>query len=192
MKISRYINTCYEYEKFKTPLGSLLIKNPLLYEKIYKMTLKVLSTLGMETGVFHLEFILHDNEPVFLEVGARQGGGEIVPMLKQIYGVDLVLALLKSQMLEDISMLTGQENGNYGGFLLFPEPVRTPVKVKNKTIFGGKLKTLVYEITPSIGQVLDGNGGYYFNAGRFLFVGPSEGVKEDLDYVLKNYEVAYE
>ena len=83
MKISRYINTCYEYEKFKTPLGSLLIKNPLLYEKIYKMTLKVLSTLGMETGVFHLEFILHDNEPVFLEVGARQGGGEIVPMLKQ-------------------------------------------------------------------------------------------------------------
>ena len=192
MKISRYINTCYEYEKFKTPLGSLLIKNSLLYEKIYKMTLKVLSTLGMETGVFHLEFILHDNEPVFLEVGARQGGGEIVPMLKQIYGVDLVLALIKSQMLEDISMLTGQENGNYGGFLLFPEPVRTPVKVKNKTIFGGKLKTLVYEITPSIGQVLDGNGGYYFNAGRFLFVGPSEGVKEDLDYVLKNYEVAYE
>ena len=55
----------------------------------------------------------------FLEVGARQGGGEIVPMLKQIYGVDLVLALLKSQMLEDISMLTGQENGNYGGFFYF-------------------------------------------------------------------------
>ena len=60
------------------------------------MTLKVLSTFrDGETGVFHLEFILHDNEPVFLEVGARQGGGEIVPMLKQIYGVDLVLALLK-------------------------------------------------------------------------------------------------
>lgn len=191
MCISRYINTCYEYEVSRKPLGSVLINDRDLYKRVEKMVLAALNALGMSIGVFHLEFILKNNDLVFLEVGARQGGGEIVPLIKKVFSIDLVECLLRCQMLECVDDVKEKRNFSSGGFLLFPEPLKEPVKVK-KVVNFSYLETLNYAIVPKVGQILDGNGGYYFNAGRFMFSGDKASVKQEMQVVLENYEVEYE
>lgn len=189
IKGSRYINTCLDYEHGKS-LGSMIVSDINLQIQFKSFAEKTIRTLGLETGVFHLEVILNNGELVFLEVGARQGGGEIVPMLKHLYGIDIIDIFFKTQMLIPFALNENKSN-DIGGFLLIPEPKDIPCRVTFHNSMK-ELKSLVYEIIPSVGTLLIGNGGYYFNAGRFLFSGDEEQVYKDIHTAMESFQIITE
>ncbi|SFX61821.1 ATP-grasp domain-containing protein [Thermoactinomyces sp. DSM 45891] len=190
VRTSRYLNTCYEYTQGK-PVGSIIISDEQRSKKFADFTEEVMKTLRLDNGVFHLEAILRDgNEPVFLELGARQGGGEVVPLMRLLYDVDLVRALFQSQLGEEIEVAP-RKTPFVSGFLLFPEPKEVPCKVvKVSTV--ENLSTLSYEYIPEVDSILDGKGGYYFNAGKFAFIGREEDIESDLLRAMNEYEIVTE
>jgi phosphoribosylamine-glycine ligase len=189
-KSSRYINTCYDYAQGK-PLGSIIINDQPQIEVIEMFTKKVITALGLNDGVFHLEAIIREGTPVFLEVGARQGGGEIVPLIKDLYSVDIIEAFIKTQVGELIT-INMKENHEVGGFLLIPEPPNTPCLVKSTSDMTDCTVTLRKQVLPEVGSVLGGNGGYYFNGGRFIFRGDSQDIEKDIYKVIESYELVTE
>jgi hypothetical protein len=104
----------------QTTIGSATIMDELEMTMWRHFTARVVNAMQMPDGCFHLEaFWDGEGEPVFLEIGARPGGGYIVPAVKMGLGVDL--------MLVHIRLLTGLRPGVSGrlasraiGFLLFP------------------------------------------------------------------------
>ncbi len=191
-KAFKYINTCFDYTRGKF-VGSVLVDDVELERHLFDFAEKVVSGIGMAIGVFHLEAIIDENQsPTFLEIAIRQGGGEIVPLIKRIYGVDIVEALFRTQLGESVSLdIQRNEEGLVGAFLLFPEP-QAPCRVTGVIDLSMDLKTLEYQVLPKVDSVLTGKGGYYFNAGRFLFVGKKEDVELDLDRVQREYSIKTE
>lgn len=158
VKVSKYINTCLEFNKGK-PLGSVIIDNTSLNNKLVTFTNETLKALELDNSAFHLEIILKEGvEPIFLEIGARVGGGEIPFLIRDIFGIDLVEEWVKIQ-LGTFSGLQPQKDGSYGGFLMIPEPQESPCKVLGSQSLMGRIPTLYKEIIPSLGEILDGNGG---------------------------------
>lgn len=189
IKGSKYINTCLDYERGK-PLASIIVSDNDLQTRFKNFAKKAINLLGLETGIFHLEVILNNDELVFLEVGARQGGGEIVPEIKHLYNIDLIEVFFKTQMLLPFS-LNENKTSLIAGFLLIPEPKNVPCKVTFHNSME-HLKSLVYEVKPDIGTVLTGSGGYYFNSGRFLFSGQEEQVLNDIHQAIEKYRIITE
>lgn len=186
VKGSKYINTCLEYEHGK-PLGSMIISDNNLQIRIQAFAKQIVNTLGLETGIIHLETILNNDELVFLEVGARQGGGEVVPEMKHLFGINLIEVFFKTQMLMPFD-LKENKTTDIAGFLLFPEPKETPCSVISHNSMKN-LKSLVYEIIPKKGTLLTGNGGYYFNSGRFLFIGEEQQVYKDIHKAIETFNI---
>ncbi|MFD9514441.1 ATP-grasp domain-containing protein [Streptomyces mirabilis] len=76
--------------------GSTLTPPGPLRDRIYQLNAQVISALGLQDGVTHLEvFHTPDDELVFCEVAARPGGGFIDLMNRRAHGVNLTeLAIL--------------------------------------------------------------------------------------------------
>ncbi|MFI6146636.1 inositol monophosphatase family protein [Streptomyces sp. NPDC051109] len=70
---SRYVGTPLRFENGE-PLGSVQIDDPELAE----WAVRCVRALGGETLTFHLEAIMTEDGPVFMEAAARCGGGYIV------------------------------------------------------------------------------------------------------------------
>ncbi|RCW16691.1 hypothetical protein CAC02_07080 [Streptococcus gallolyticus] len=185
-KASEYINTPYDYIRGKT-IGSIFCADNVFSDRVFSFTEVVLSALGLQDSVFHLEFIEHGDEFYFLEVGARQGGGEIVPMYKKLYNMDLIKLSFNLQIGVEKVPLFEKKDERVAAFLLFPEPSQLPDKVKEITMFN--LESQVYQISPKIGENMEEGGGYYFNSGRFLFYGDSKQVIKDVNYVMSNFRI---
>ena len=98
--VSEYIGDCLSFRNGKS-LGSVTIDNQEDKNKYLSFTQNCLRALKVENSVFHLEFFFAEN-PIFLEVGVRMGGGEIPFVVKEVFGVDLFTEWLK--------LLTGQNN----------------------------------------------------------------------------------
>lgn len=91
VQASRYVGTCLGYAE-GAPLGSVQIDtDPGLVE----WTLGCLAAVGISTGPFHLELIETADGPVFLEVGARFGGADVVDTFELATGVRLPAAQLR-------------------------------------------------------------------------------------------------
>lgn len=189
-RASRYIGTCFEYTLGK-PLGSIVLDSQKDQDTLSRFAKEVVIALGLKDGVFHLEAFYDDENVIFLEVGARQGGGEVVPLMKQLFNVDLISCFFKTQIGEKIDF-DHLRNDKIGGFLLIPEPEEIPCVVKKVTSMKNNVESLKIEILPTIGAVFDGNGGYYFNSGRFLFVGPADKVEKDIIKVMTNFRIKTE
>jgi biotin carboxylase len=170
IKASRYLSTCLDFNQ-GVPLGSVMIDNSVLNARIRTFTVATLRALELATGAFHLElFHTPDDELVFLEIGARVGGGEIPFLTKDLFGVDLVREWVKLQLGESAAPC-GESEPVLGGFLMMPEPPSVPCRVIRCSSLVGRVPGLYKEIVPSPGQVLDGQGGYEHISGRFLFRG---------------------
>lgn len=81
---SRYVGTCLGYAQGQ-PLGSFHFPITPLYREWAK---QALAAVGIRQGCFHLEAIEH-NGLVFLEVGNRVGGADVVPTFELATGVHL-------------------------------------------------------------------------------------------------------
>ena len=84
---SEYIGDCYRY-LLGDPLGSvrcveeLQLKALLFSQNIHKC-------LHFPDGVFHIEAFFKDNDFIFLEVGIRPGGAEVIPAIEEVTGINL-------------------------------------------------------------------------------------------------------
>jgi hypothetical protein len=82
---SRYVNTCLDYAKGK-PLGSFHFA---VNDAARVWVQQALDSVGICNGSFHLEAIESDGELVFLEVGNRVGGADVVATFELATGIHL-------------------------------------------------------------------------------------------------------
>ncbi|MFF6780671.1 ATP-grasp domain-containing protein [Streptomyces sp. NPDC012510] len=81
-----------------TTFGTVTILEGDLYRRILGLNARVLSALGLQEGVTHLElFHTPDDELVFCEVAGRPPGGIIPPVIEWQFGVSMVEASLRQQ-----------------------------------------------------------------------------------------------
>ncbi|MCA6095474.1 ATP-grasp domain-containing protein [Streptomyces sp. SCA3-4] len=89
-QLSRYTYSVLAYQD--EPGGTISRKYHLSEheQRILDLNAEVLRGFGMRTGVAHAEFfLLDDGDVVFGEVGARAGGGSIVPAIEAGRGINL-------------------------------------------------------------------------------------------------------
>lgn len=89
-QLSKYTYSILEYKD--EPGGTISRKHDLTADerRIIELNATILHGFGMATGVAHAEFFLTDaGEVVFGEVGARAGGGSIVPAVLAGRGINL-------------------------------------------------------------------------------------------------------
>lgn len=82
---SRYIGTCLGYAKGQ-PLGSYHFP---VSARMRDWVAAALAAVGIRQGSFHLEAIENGDELVFLEVGNRVGGADVVASFEYAMGVHL-------------------------------------------------------------------------------------------------------
>jgi hypothetical protein len=85
IRASRYVGTCLGYAA-GNPLGSVQIK---LTPELRQWSLDCLTAVGITTGLFHLEGIETPAGPMFLEVGARFGGADVVDTFELSTGLHM-------------------------------------------------------------------------------------------------------
>ncbi|MFZ3470507.1 ATP-grasp domain-containing protein [Streptomyces sp. 4.24] len=178
--VSRYVGgTCADFTQ-GTWLGSVEEDDPALLEATEAFAAAVGAALGgTRPWVFHLEAFVTaapDGGPalVFLECGARVGGGEIPFTWRDVHGVDLMAAAVDIQ-LGLTPVLPPLKTGEVGGYLLLPLPVPAPCRVEAAGWAGtprpGRLPYAVLH-TP-VGDVAPAISGYEHVGTRFRFRGPS-------------------
>ena len=85
---SKYLGTCLEFAQ-GVPQGSIQVDDD---GGRCKVAVEYLRAVGIDNGPFHLEMIEAADGMVFLEVGARAGGGHIKETFRLATGIDLVAA----------------------------------------------------------------------------------------------------
>lgn len=185
---SRYLNTCFDFGR-GTPLGSVVQQGPDA-DRMLDFALRSLDALGLRTGAFHLEAIEQPDGPVFLEVGARVGGGEIPFVCRDVYGVDLVGDWIRLELGEQPQTLPAR-TGEYGGFLMLPEPVGARLRERPSLV--GTVPGLYAEELPDPGHLFTGDGGYDTILGRFRYRGGSpRAVEAAILATLDQYRCTFE
>ncbi|MFD3537942.1 acetyl-CoA carboxylase biotin carboxylase subunit family protein [Streptomyces sp. NPDC058662] len=82
---SEYLGTCLAYAQ-GLPMGSFQIDCP---AEVRDWVSDVLAAVRIQDGSFHLEAIVHEGELVFLEVGNRVGGADVVAVFELATGIHL-------------------------------------------------------------------------------------------------------
>jgi hypothetical protein len=83
---SRYIGTCLAYMDRARPLGSYQLTTT---AHTHAWVSRVLAAVALREGSFHLEAIIDKGQPVFLEIGNRVGGADVVPTFELATGLHL-------------------------------------------------------------------------------------------------------
>ncbi|MCX4527046.1 MULTISPECIES: acetyl-CoA carboxylase biotin carboxylase subunit family protein [unclassified Streptomyces] len=113
---SEYLGTCLAYAQ-GLPMGSFQIDCP---DEVRDWVTDVLAAVRIEDGSFHLEAIVHDGEPVFLEVGNRVGGADVVAVFELATGIHLPsweLRILLGEQVADALPPPPAERSWYGWFV---------------------------------------------------------------------------
>ncbi|MFG3408232.1 acetyl-CoA carboxylase biotin carboxylase subunit family protein [Streptomyces sp. NPDC048142] len=116
LSAGEYINTCLQYAQGH-PLGSFQIG---FSDETRGWVARVLAAVRIEDGSFHLEAIVHEGELVFLEVGNRVGGADVVATVELATGVHLPSYELRALLGEPVAgMLPEPPAGRrrYGWFV---------------------------------------------------------------------------
>lgn len=82
----QYVGTCLAYMERGQPLGSFQID---VTPQIRQWVERALAAVQIRNGSFHLEAIMDGDDPVFLEVGNRVGGADVVATFEMATGVHL-------------------------------------------------------------------------------------------------------
>ncbi|WP_432127519.1 ATP-grasp domain-containing protein [Streptomyces sp. bgisy082] len=99
LSASEYVNTCLQYSQGH-PLGSFQIE---FSDKTRAWVARALAAVRIEDGSFHLEAIVQDGEAVFLEVGNRVGGADVVAAVELATGVHLPSYELRALLGEPVA-----------------------------------------------------------------------------------------
>ncbi|WP_336355601.1 ATP-grasp domain-containing protein [Pseudomonas granadensis] len=83
---SEYVGTCLDYMERGSALGSWHLPTT---EAMHAWVGAALQAVQIDNGAFHLEAIMDGDEPVFLEVGNRVGGADVVATYELATGIHL-------------------------------------------------------------------------------------------------------
>lgn len=188
---SKYIGNCFDYTTGKI-LGSMSCQEHLQI-KAMDFVKKINRDLHFLNGAFHLEAFIRDNEFIFLEIGMRPGGSEIVPAICLATGLDLGIEHLRTQL--GIKPIIGNISYKYFGWLNYPCKFdETEFTVKSVSFSSDGLESLVnYEI-PQIGSKANaGFVNYSNNLGTFVFLSNEDGkIQADMENVINRYHFSVE
>ncbi len=95
---SQYVGTCLAYMERGEPLGSFQIE---VTPHTSQWVERALAAVQIRNGSFHLEAIMEGDDPVFLEVGNRVGGADVVATFEMATGLHLPSLELRIHLGED-------------------------------------------------------------------------------------------
>lgn len=191
---SKYTATCFEYIHQRAPIATITIDDVQLSRKAMQFTHTILEKVGLENGTFNCEaFLLPNNEWVFLEIANRFGGAGVAPLMKQMYGVDLIKECILADMLEpsEIKEPINVSDCNFSSaWMYFPVPQAGLCEVTGVTGLDALPKSIVSADTVKLGQRLNQAAGAFLYAGRFFVKAKTSAlVKNDCEMIAKNYRV---
>lgn len=194
-RAARYLGTCLDF-RHGTVLGSVEEDDPRLNAAIGAAADRYLAALGTAATVVHLEMFV-DRERrrcVFLEAGARAGGGETPFLWREVHGYDLVEQAFRIQLGLPPTRGTPDGDDEVCGHLLIPTPVARPCRVTHVTSLLGMHPGPYAETLPRTGDVLPDADSYYEHVGgRFRFRGPtSKAVEESILATADRFSIAAE
>ncbi|MEG8178880.1 ATP-grasp domain-containing protein [Nocardia terpenica] len=188
-RVSRYLTTCLAAQHQRIPLGSVVVDDAELRDRLNSFALRALLALSLDASPFHLELILRaDREPVFLEVGARPGGGQIRFVFDDLYGVDLFREWANLALGVQRELPVPDEP--VGGWLTVPAPSAPPYRVVEARSLIDSVRYLYYEALPHTGDVYDSRRLSLdrWPGGRFRFAGPTtEVVAAAIEDTMRRY-----
>jgi hypothetical protein len=116
---SEYVGTCLDYMERGQPLGSWHIETT---ASMHEWVSAALQAVQIHNGAFHLEAIMADDEPVFLEVGNRVGGADVVATYELATGIHLPSLELRIHVDGelDLSAFSREQNDLGFGWFVFP------------------------------------------------------------------------
>lgn len=190
--VSEYIGDCLSFREGNS-LGSVTIDNLEEKSKYLNFAQSCLNALKVENSVFHLEFFFAQN-PIFLEVGVRMGGGEIPFVVKEVFGVNLFTEWLKLLTGQDLFLhayQTNKQENKIAGFLMLPEVIgKKLIKINFESYL---ISELYFKYYAKLGQVFDGNGGYEKILARFRYKGQtSQQIKMAIQLTQKHFQAQFE
>jgi hypothetical protein len=94
LSTSKYVGSCTSFNEGQ-PLGSVSVQHTDEARILADGCARTLRALGLEHGAFHLEAFIDRGEFVFLEIGHRPGGGEVLWVTHRYGGVDLMSAAVR-------------------------------------------------------------------------------------------------
>ncbi|MEL6115178.1 hypothetical protein P0Y67_08175 [Photobacterium sp. SP02] len=113
--VSRYEGTCLAFAEGQA-FGSYQID---MEEKFHVWAQSVIHALNIKSGAFHLEGFESGGRLVFLEIGHRAGGANVVKTFELATGINLHQANIATQLDLPIKIKSVQAGKNYGWFV-FP------------------------------------------------------------------------
>nr|WP_314477487.1 ATP-grasp domain-containing protein [uncultured Pseudomonas sp.] len=117
LQASEYVGTCLDYMERGMPLGSWHVDScPAMRDWVGQ----ALSAVRIANGAFHLEAIMDDDGPVFLEVGNRVGGADVVATYEMATGIhlpSLELRIYVEGKLDVSTLSSRQPSLGYGWFV---------------------------------------------------------------------------
>lgn len=190
--VSKYINDCLSFSE-GAPLASFVIADSEIKDTIEKFSIQCCEVLALTSTPFHLEVFWHNDEPVFLEIGARVGGSEVPHLINKIFGVNLYEFWLKEQSGEELPGLHSRQT-DFGGWLVFPKPEDVAHKVKKSISLKANNSAIWRELIPADGQLLQPGGAYdALHKGRFIFVTKSaQETESEIHYAIENFQCELE
>lgn len=191
--ISKYTGTPLEYLKEK-PLGSILISKMEENKNWLKFSTEIIKSLRVPNGAFHLEaFLTPSNNPLFLEIGIRPGGGPVKYLIKEVCDVDLLLNHLNLQLNNPVKLEDKRDENASGGWWIYPK-----IHMGNKNLFVKEIlfpnhefdSNLVFHQLPKVGsKAAEAFFCHEDNLGTFIFKGSSKAIVKDLKWLDLNYKV---
>ncbi len=186
---SHYVSDCLAFGA-GAPLGSVVLQQSPLRERIEAFTQEHVSALGMHDTPFHLElFLTPGDELIFLEIGGRVGGGEVPHLLNKLFGVNLYEVWLRSMAGETVPAPV-KSGDPAGGWLIIPKPTDLPARVVRAEPLSGRVPTVWRELLPRVGEVLQPGGAYdALHSGRFILVHEDQTqVETDIQHIIDTFE----
>ncbi|MGU3346241.1 ATP-grasp domain-containing protein [Pseudomonas monsensis] len=119
MLSSQYVGTCLDYMERGHPLGSWHLETT---TPMQMWVSAVLDAVQIRNGAFHLEAIMEGDDPVFLEVGNRVGGADVVATYELATGIhlpSLELRIHVEGLVDKVPLSAQQPDLGYGWFV-FP------------------------------------------------------------------------
>jgi hypothetical protein len=189
----RCVGSCLDFAR-GAPFGSIANDDAEFEVRVVRFTERVLAALGLHDEVFHLEVFREagTDDLVFLEIGARAGGGQVRYVWHEVYGLDLIEASVHVALGVPRDYPKAEPAGEVAGYLMMPEPPIRPCTVHRVRSLADSIPELYAEELPPPGTVLAGCGGAVHTAGVFRFRGEtSEQVQRGLERAVKLYEIEW-
>ncbi|WP_327320186.1 ATP-grasp domain-containing protein [Streptomyces sp. NBC_01235] len=198
LSAARYLGNCFDLQYGKEALASVCIDDPVQVRQIHEFTERVLGTLGLRDGSFHLEaFRTPDGDLVFLEVANRLGGGYIRRHFQEAYGLDLlaesiaVCMNLPSAVEKATTHLDLRAAGRGVTGWVHPA-LQEDALCQVKRIRGLDVcpDSVIYSEIPDIGKVFNRVPGFFVGSGLFILAGETtESIERDALGIIESYGI---